>query len=122
MTNHELNLAIARMMPGWTERPDGPYCERERVYPNWYEDNCPVRLFREPKSSGKDWSPATDLNDAAEAVRAICEGGDDEGSRWCVRQKWVNAMSVAQGGLTFYLVATAAPRAWCEALLAMENK
>lgn len=100
MTDHELNLAIARMMPGWTET-------KENKPPCWFEYGDKIIMFRSERDQTV-WSPSTDLNNASEAVRAILDT-PAKVVAW--------SMEDTLGGASFSAIA--GPRAWCEALVAV---
>lgn len=113
LSDHDLNLAIARMMPGWTEWTTWERGDCEGKYPAFRDADGDVYLYEDAKTGDvtRNWSPSSDLNQAAEAVRAIV------GTPLAAQSTWIPALARAlPDGASVYEVATAGPRAWCEAL------
>ena len=95
------------MMPGWTET-------KENRPPCWFEYGDKIILFRSERDQTV-WSPATDLNQAAEAVRAIV--GSDVDKKGSFVGRCYNAIPYSE--TAEYDILVAGPRAWCEALVAV---
>lgn len=117
---HEINVAIARMMPGvplWAKLLGGkpPYF--------WLENETTVMVKWAESEEGRIWSPATDLNQAAEAVRAICGNGPHANAIGAMRRRFAKHLCEIAGVEyeDYYTPVVCGPRAWCLALLAMED-
>lgn len=139
MTDHELNIEIARMMPGWVEYNNTAVNEPLQ-FPAFtvIGEGRAVAVFRTEDAyndcdhEAEYWTPTTDLNQAAEAVREIIgiEAKDvsmmdvqNYSARAAKQTLFIDSLSndlgSRRGDLAEVAYLLAGPRAWCEALVAI---